>query len=158
MKLLEEVSERLDNRCIRTRCAEGRCSLSLAGIERDKYVLVAMDDPNSPADQTQTRCDFLYFGESPNSNATFASPIELTSRKRKRLTRIVAQLRAGAELAETLLPDNAEVQCVPLAVGPFGPVKRREFRKESNRIWFGGRPTYAISVECGSRLADALDV
>ena len=115
-----------------------------------------MDGLGSPVSSTATRCDYLFFGYKTGSSEFWVVPIELTAGLRKRSTRIVAQLRAGANLADQLVTRANDVHFVPVAAGPFNTAKRIEMRRARNRITFRNQKFFLVAVSCGSKLADAL--
>ena len=156
LNLLEEIPASVDSRCVSTSCEDEGCSLSLQGLDAFVYALLAMDGPHSPAPHGETRCDFLFFGNIPDSKRFWVSPVELTESAHKSSTRILDQLRAGGRLAERLVPENLDVQFAPVAAGPFGRFRRMEFRKIENGIVFRQRVFLATAVECGSELLGAL--
>ena len=156
MELLTEIAGRVKLRSLSDECKEGKCHLSLEGLDPTQYILIAMDGPDSPAEQTATRCDFIFFGQIPDSDDFWASPIELTSSENKSSTRVIEQLRAGAELADELAPPNQELGFAPIAVGPFGKFRRLEFRRSENRIAFRGSLVLPTAVSCSSELLHAL--
>ena len=156
MSVLGEILAQLDCGCVRNECRDGGCSLSLSGIDLQKSILITMDDPSSPGSLTSTRCDYLYFGCETGTNRLCVSAVELTVGRMKRSTTIVAQLRAGANTADRLIPLCCDVRFVPVAAGPFGKQKRDEMRRRKNMISFRGHVHYPIAIECGSNLADAL--
>lgn len=154
--MLGEILARLDCRCIRNVCRDGGCSLSLSGIDLQQSILITMDNPRSPGSLTSTRCDYLYFGCEADSDRLSVSAVELTAGRMKSSTTIVAQLRAGAGIADRLIPRCCDVRFIPVAAGPFGKQKRDEMRRRENMISFRGHASYPVAVECGSDLADAL--
>ena len=156
MELLTEIAGKVKLRSLSDECKEGKCHLSLEGLDPTQYILIAMDGPDSPAEQTATRCDFIFFGQIPDSDDFWASPIELTSSKNKSSTRVIEQLQAGGVLADELVPSDQDVSFAPIAVGPFGKFIRREFRRDESRICFRDDRIFPTAVSCHSALLDAL--
>ena len=156
MELLREIASKVSTGSISNECKEGKCHLTLQELDPAQYILIAMDGPSSPASQTETRCDFLFFGRIPDSDHFWVSPIELTASANKPSTRIIEQLRAGADLADNLVPLGQDVSFAPIAAGPFGKFKRREFRSIQNRICFRNTLAFPAAVSCSSDLLDAL--
>ena len=156
MDLLREILDKVSPGSVCKECKEGECHLTLDGLGSTKYVLIGMDGPWAPASQTETRCDFLFFGRIPDSGEFWVSPIELTASVHKSSTRVLEQLRAGADLAADLLPLDQDVSFAPVAAGPFGKFRRREFRSGQNRISFRNNLVFPAAVACGSELLDAL--
>ena len=156
LDLLKRIVSKVNPKCLTTVCEDSGCCLSLHGIDPSVYALLAMDGPSSPAPQNETRCDFLFFGQIPESDRFWVSPIELTTGTNKSSTTILDQLRAGGHLAEHLVPTQEDVQFAPVAAGPFGKFRRLEFRRRENSVSFRNHGILVTAVDCRSELSAAL--
>ena len=156
MTLLQAINVQLDPRCHRHHCEDEDCCLELEGLVPSRYLLISMEGLGAPVSITVMRCDYLFFGYKAGSSDFWVVPIELTAGLRKSSTRIVAQLRAGADLADKLVPQAADIHFVPVAAGPFNRAKLFEMRRTRNRIAFRNQKFFLVAVSCGNKLADAL--
>ena len=156
MNLLNEILVDVDFRCIKNACAGDGCSLALQDIDPNRYILISMDGCGAPTLQTSTRCDFLFVGHVSDVAGFWVIPVELTRGVNKPISTIVRQLRAGAQVAESLILQGQDLQFTPVAAGPFRKNRRTEIRKSGNEITFR-TDSYPIDLaECGDKLTDAL--
>ena len=141
---------------MRQKCEDSGCCLLLDGFDSNNYILITMEDSNSPVAASGKKCDFIFFGCKPGCKDFWIAPVELTTSSRKSSELILDQLRAGTEVSDTLLPQDADVRFLPIAAGPFRKFKRAHFRRRENMIEFRGNRAYLQAVECCSNLAAAL--
>ena len=157
MNVLKHIASNVDCDCIRRVCEDNLCSLSLEGLDPNQYILIKTDDPKAPLYLGTTRhCDFLFIGRKLDSEQFWVSPVELTTGVRKSSTLIVEQLRAGATIADSLIPLAQDLEFVPIAAGPFKKDKRAQMRRACNMIHFRTFRTFLTAVDCGSKLHEAL--
>ncbi|MDE0298478.1 MAG: hypothetical protein OXN17_07595 [Candidatus Poribacteria bacterium] len=158
--LANAVRTRVSEECLTTRCQKEGCKVSLPRIggfpDRQRpYVVIDMDHSESPASQDEQRCDFLFVGECENQG--WVVPLEL-KRGQPTANEIVHQLRAGASIAEDIVPRNAEAKFRPVAAYG-GELKRHQlklFRYKANRIEFRGQREGVRLIRCGVSLKHAL--
>ena len=155
MTLVEEVRKAVSDGCITRRCREQSCSLSLNGTSQQAFA-IDMNHADSPVDQDQTRCDFLFLGSLTGQDDEWVVPIEL-KRGEIGATEARDQLQAGAKAAERLVPRGRDCRFLPLAVSrSMARAERDRLRKDSHRVGFRGRRFLVERVRCGSQLAHAL--
>ena len=152
---VEAVRAGTDSRCHESRCRDSGCSLLLHQSPQPN-VLISLEHEASPAGVDEPRCDFLFVGGEDGDRGAWVAPIELTTGN-KRASEFVTQLRAGAVIADRLLPQGVQTRFSPVAVHDgLRPVESRNLKKPSNRVNFRGKSVAIQLVRCGSRLADAL--
>ena len=150
--IVEEVRRAVPAGCVATRCRKQGCSVPLNGAPSPR-VVIDLDHP-SIADQNETRCDYIFIG---GPGSAWVAPMEL-KRGRPKAGEIVPQLRAGAAIADKIVPVGAKVQFLPIAVHG-GRVDESEFRmfgKKANRVRFRDQTREIKLHRCGRPLALAL--
>ena len=155
MTVTQVVRSAIPRGCITRRCREEGCSLSLSGTSQQAFA-IDMNHDDSPSDQNQTHCDFLFVGSLSGQNEEWVVPIEL---KRGEIGASEArdQLQAGADAADQLVPHGLDFRFLPLAVSrSMNSAERAQLRKDSHKIRFRGRRVLAERTRCGSQLADIL--
>ncbi len=158
--LSNAVREEVSEECLTTRCQKVGCKVSLPSIggfpDRQRpYAVIDLDHSQSPAPQDRLRCDFLFIGECKSQD--WVVPLEL-KRGQPTANEIVPQLRAGASIAEDIVPRNAEVKFRPVAAYG-GELKRHQwnhFRKKVNWIRFRNQSEGVRLIRCGASLEQAL--
>lgn len=113
------------------------------------FVLIDLDDPASPTGGTGVRCDYLFIGSEKN----LVAPLELKEGP-PRASTVVKQLRAGARIADSLIPtDGTRIAFRPVIIFKgMPPRERREFTKSENKIWFRGKSSFVTLHKCGKPL------
>lgn len=155
MTLASNLKQQLDQRSLAARCRRKGCSLSLKGVQGE-WTLVDLDSPWSPISQTATRCDFLFIGALRRGEPECIAPIEL-KRGDVNANEVIAQLRAGALLAEAYTSTKTAVRFVPiLASGRLHKAQHNQLRRQSSRISFWDRQVFVQRVQCGDFIARAL--
>ena len=155
MTVTQAVRSAIPHGCITRRCREESCSLSLGGTSQQAFA-IDMNHDDSPVDQNQTHCDYLFVGSLSGLNEEWVVPIEL-KRGAIGATEARDQLQAGADAADRLVPRDLDCRFLPLAVsGRLAQAERAQLRKNSHMIRFRGRRVLIERVRCGSRLADSL--
>ena len=151
MTITQEVRDAVSDECITRRCREQGCLLSLNGTSQQAFA-IDMNHDDSPVDQNQTHCDFLFVGSLAGETEEWVVPIEL---KRGAISAGEAreQLQAGADAADRLVPRDLDLRFLPLAVsGSMARAERDQLRKSSHRIRFRRRMVLAERTRCGSEL------
>ena len=155
MTVTQSVRSAIPRGCITRECREQSCSLSLGRTSQQSFA-IDMNHDDSPVDQNQTHCDFLFVGGLSGQSEEWVVPIEL---KRGAISASEArdQLQAGADAADRLVPHGLDFRFLPLAVsGRLAQAERAQLRKNSHMIRFRDRRVLIERVRCGSQLADTL--
>ena len=122
----------------------------------EPYALISLENEFSPADKSQSHCDYLFVGGPDEQNGgPWVAPVELGSKKASVL---VAQLRGGATIAAALIPSSALVKFKPI-FAHNGGLHRQEFdtlRKDGSKVRFRNENVLVATVRSGARLVDAL--
>lgn len=153
---VDVVKSKTDPKCQTTVCRDGRCSLSLNDAPQP-YVLVSLEHQASPVQQGEPRCDYLFVAVDDNDGVDWIMPIELTAGA-ARVSKFLPQLRAGASIADKLIPSRAAVRFRPTAVygGELRRIERVNFLKPANQVQFRNHKEVIRLVRCGSPLTKAL--
>ena len=150
--LVESVRSAVAERCRATRCRARGCSVSMNGIQGD-HILINMDCHSLGIGRRDRRCDYIFVSD----DGDWVVALEL---KRGDLdaSYVVEQLRAGARFVERIVPRDADVNFVPLAVygGKFHRKEREELLKRANWISFRGRRVQVDSLRCGRSIIEKL--
>ena len=84
-------------------------------------VLIDLDSDDAPVRRNQERCDYIFVAQ---ANDTRVAALELKGGKLD-ASEVVRQLRAGARLAERIVPADAPVRFAAIAVHGGG-IHRKE--------------------------------
>ena len=157
MTTVEIVRQRTDIQCQSTRCSDGQCSLSIAQ-RPEPSVLISLEHPAAPVATNQPRCDYLFVGGSDENHGPWVAPVELTASS-ARVSKFLPQLRAGAVIADALLPQNIQVRFRPVAAygGELRRIERDNFLKPANHVRFRRKSEPIRLVRCGSPLTKAFN-
>lgn len=136
-----------------TRCRKQNCSLGMRGAP-EKHVLIDLDGDDAPVRRNQARCDYIFVGR---ATTDCVAALELKGDKPD-ASEVVSQLRAGAKIAESLVPRSSQVRFAAIAVfgGGMHRKERDDLLKRRNRITFRGERSPVTLVRCGDTLASAL--
>ena len=107
MSAVEIVSEKTDKQCHVSLCSESGCTLSMTNAPEPR-VLLSLEHEASPADAAKPHCDFLFVGGCDHEIGEWVAPVELTA-SAARVSKFLPQRRAGAEIANYLIPRNLQV-------------------------------------------------
>ena len=156
MSAVRTVREKTDMQCHTTVCRDGSCSLSLEDVS-EPWVLVSLEQETAPVKAKQVHCDYLFVGDSDGKGGPWVAPVELTA-SAARVSKFLPQLRAGADIADKLLPQNVQVRFRPVAAygGELRRIERDNFLKPANHIAFRSKKVPIKLVRCGSPLTKAL--
>ncbi len=153
--IVDTVKQNTDSRCHTTACVDSGSSLQMAGAPQP-YALISLENEFSPADKSQSHCDFLFVGGLDGQNGgPWVAPVELGNKKTSVL---LAQLRGGATIAAALIPKSVLVKFKPI-FAHTGGLHRQEFdtlRKDGSKVRFRNQNILVATVRSGTRLADAL--
>ena len=128
------------------------CGVRLDGAPTPR-VVVDLDKPGAPLGPGETRCDYLFFAESPSAPGWLA-PLELKG-GRFQATGVQAQLQAGADAASGLLSQAVAVRFCPIIVSR-GTRKNEREKLKRIRIRYRGAVEPVRQMGCDRRLADVL--
>ena len=109
--VVDAVKNKAHAGCQVTRCRKPGCSLSMKGAPA-KYVLIDLDSTDAPVRRNQVRCDYIFVGRTATD---CVAALELKGGKPD-ASEVVSQLRAGARIAERVLPSGASVRFAAIAV------------------------------------------
>lgn len=154
--VVETVRQKTDVQCHATTCRDGRCSLSLDGVPKPN-VLISLEHEAAPVGTNQAHCDYLFVGGNDENSGPWVAPVELTA-SAARVSKFLPQLRAGAVIADKLLPQGGRVRFRPIAAygGELRRIERDNFLKSTNKVRFRGKPELIQLIRCGSPLTNAL--
>lgn len=153
---LERLDERIDSGCLVEGCSRPGCTVGLEGAP-GPYRLIDLDHPDSPARASAKRCDYLFIGEADGGAGLHVVPLELKS-SGIRIGAVSSQLRAGAKIAERIVPGASSIRFVPVAAHG-GNLHRRwfnELARPGNRVPFRGKRYPIRLIRCGEPLSGAL--
>ena len=155
LSAVEIVLVKTDRQCHSTSCSDSGCSLSMRDAP-EPGVLLNLEHETAPVVDNATRCDYLFIG-GDEKKGEWVAPVELTT-SAARVSKFLPQRRAGAEIANDLIPRNLQVRFRPIAVygGELRRIERDNFLKRANRVVFRNKPTPVKLVRCGSPLTKAL--
>ena len=150
------VRSKTDPQCHVTRCRDGGCDLSMENAPAPR-ALIYLEHTAAPVESNSPHCDYLFIGGGDSGNGPWVAPIELTA-SAARVSKFLPQLRAGAKIADRLIPPGARVRFRPVAAygGELRRIERDNFLKSANHVRFRGKTTPVKLVRCGSPLNKAL--
>ena len=148
---LEQVI--VDSRCLAETCGKQGCAIELEGSPSPS-LLIDMDHPDSPAGRSAMRCDYLFIGKGSEDTALCVVPLELKS-SGIRTNTVSSQLRAGARVAERIVPGSSSIRFVPVAA--HGGMHRKQIKDlRRMHVPFRGEKYPIQLIHCGDHLAAAL--
>ena len=120
-------------------------------------MLISLEHEAAPVQAKQAHCDYLFVGGSDGKGGPWVAPVELTA-SAARVSKFLPQLRAGADIADKLLPQNVQVRFRPVAAygGELRRIERDGFLKSANHVVFRRKKVPIKLVRCGSPLTKAL--
>jgi len=155
--LVDQVAAVVDGRCVVVEIEKEECRVSLecAPVSR---LIVDLDEPGSPLEHPNRRCDYLFFADDDASGDGWVAPLELKS-GRFRAGQCVRQLIAGTQAASKLVPRDLAVRFRPIAVygGVLHAAERRRLRSRYESIRFRDTCERVRLLKCSSRLAEELE-
>lgn len=148
------VHKKFSKKCLTRKCSRPGCGVSLKGAPSPRLI-IDFDKPGSPLGQSDTRCDFLFIAED-NDESGWVAPLELKSGGLD-ASQAIKQLRAGARVAEEIVPQDEPVRFRPIAA--HQGIHRAELiklRNKASRIRFRGQMEYARLMSCDAALVEKL--
>ena len=154
MSLVSQVLQKVNGDCLAQRCRKNNCSLTLDDLP-DLFILVDMDHKKAPTlSEEEKKCDYIFIGD--KDDAGWVAPLELKGGK-FRASEVVAQLQAGARVADHIVPQGAQTRFRPIVVHGRG-IHRAELKHlQKRRVRFRNQNNLVGKARCGTSLADALN-
>ena len=147
---IEGIRREFRSTCLVNSLERGDCTISLDGVPEPRLV-VDLDLPGSPLNQSAVRCDHLLFAGG-SASAILVAPVEFKGVWRRK---IPDQLQAGAGVAEARVPSGTNVRFRPVAA--LRRFKPKGAQHDARRmVTFRGRAEPVRVVLCGDRLAKAV--
>ena len=152
--MLALIDERVDARCMVTTMNKQGCTVDTDDAPVPCRV-IDMDHSAAPADPSDRKCDYLFLAADAGRRRILVVPLELKSTGLNPAS-VVAQLLAGAGVAEQPVRGISPVRFVPVAVHG-GRVHRRQYQElRTKRIRFRNNDNEIVTMPCGSPLTAAL--
>ena len=153
---LERLDARIDPGCLAEGCSRSGCAVGVEGAP-SPYRLIDLDHPDAPARASATRCDYLFVGEADEGAGLHVVPLEFKS-SGVRAGKVSSQLRAGARIAERIVPGASSIRFVPVAAHGGKLHRRRinELARPANGVPFRGQRYSIRLIRCGEPLSGAL--
>ncbi len=148
--LVEIVRGKIKEECIANGCKKDGCNVSLKCAPRQRLI-IDFDKPGSPLGQADKRCDYLFVANESTSR-NWLVPLELKKGKVD-AKKVIKQLKAGADIAQKLVPSNIEVNFRPVvAHRGIRKAEREELKKPRNKIRFRDFGESVRLINCGDKL------
>ena len=161
--IVEAVRAKTNSLCQTDCCYDSGCYVSLHGIP-EPYVLINLEHDAAPRHhghsrhQSHPHCDFLLVAGGDENGGPWVAPIELTTGN-KDVCLILRQLRAGADIADNLLPHGASFRFMPILAHDgrlHSYVITEVLRRSSSYIQLRNESESIELTRCRGTLADAL--
>ena len=166
MSPLEHIDRIVDPGCLVKACEKQGCTVRLEDAPHPSR-LIDMDHPDSPAGRDvkrrrlrqrgARRCDYLFVGEGDEDTTLYVVPLELKS-SGIRTNTVSSQLRAGARVAERIVPGSSSIRFVPVAAhgGRLHRKQIKDLAKPGMSVPFRGEKYPIRLIRCGDPLTAAL--
>lgn len=144
----------IEQRCrsaLSDKCGDKKCDVVLDGKLPTPWALVNMDK-TSLKTQNVTRCDYLFIAGT--DNRCWVVPIELTSGRNKKSSKMAEQLQAGANFAHRHLHDSIKAIFRPVFVTKG--LRKAEQLQARKLVKFRGQSEAPEVISCGDPLSKAL--
>ena len=131
------------------------CEISLDDAPPSR-VVIDFDKPGSPLGKSATRCEYLLVADREGGGG-WVVPMEFKS-SRMKVSKVAEQLRAGARVAEELVPKASPISFRPVAVvyEPVNKKQRRDLKHPGNAVRYRGCREPVRVLRCGDSLAGVL--
>ena len=116
--IVEAVKAKIKSLCQTDCCCDSGCCISLEGIPKP-YVLINLEHDAAPRHRNHSphqhhpHCDFLLVAGNDENGGPWVAPIELTTGNKSGDV-VLRQLRAGADIADDLLPPGVSFRFRPI--------------------------------------------
>lgn len=160
--IVEYVKMNTNLPCQTDTCSDSGCCMSMQGVP-EPYVLISLEHDDAPRHRDHSRhrnhphCDYLLIAGDDENGGPWVAPIELTTGNKDSDT-LLRQLRAGADIADQLLPPDITFRFKPIFAHD-GRLHRYVFEvisRESNYIQLRGESEQIELTRCREVLAGAL--
>lgn len=153
---VEEIRERVNLGCVvQGNLVKGNCTVFLDSSPH-KCISIDFDHKDNPLGTKVTRCDFLYVAE--HQGMVYVALLELTTDSDKEVSKVLQQLQAGAECAQTLVPKGTRVCFTAHLVSTRLRKERyRNFRDSKCKVNFYQYRTRIKLSDCGMLLSEIVD-
>lgn len=151
--MIDVIKKNVNQECIKEmKLRKNGCGISLNKLPQQKLI-IDLDKLNCL--ENQTRCDFLFIAELPEKSGWIV-PIELKQGE-PRVSKIEQQLQAGAKVAETLVPRDANVKFCPVVASGEGVSKRQRRTLRDISIRFRDQTKAVRRIRCEGSLHTVLE-
>ena len=149
--LISAVRSSVPESCTATTLNKGRCNIRLGRVPQGRERLILdFDEPGPHWDANQERrCDYLFLEEIPDEPGR-VRPIELKGNSFRAST-VIAQLQAGANVAELLIPPGCDVDLQAILASGSLPKAERKVVLNAT-ISFRGKARPMKRIRCGADL------
>ena len=154
--LVEAVRRKIEDSCIEDGALRRKdCEISLEDAPRPRIV-IDFDKPGSPLGESRKRCEYLFVGDRDGGGG-WVVPMEFKS-SRMNVSRVAEQLRAGARVAERLVPKQSPISFRPVAViyESVNKKQRRDLKEARNAVRYRGYREPVRVLQCGGLLTEVL--
>ena len=142
--LVEAVRRKTKDSCIEDGPLRRKdCEVSLENAPRPR-VVIDFDKPGSPLAEGRTRCEYLFVADR-DGGCGWVVPMEFKSGK-MRVSKVAEQLRAGARVAERLVPKQNPISFRPVAViyESVNKKQRRDLKEARNAVRYRSRSSLSL--------------
>ena len=163
--MVAAVKDQVDEGCLQEdnkKLSAKNCSLYLAGSPGPRLV-IHFDKSGSPLGESDTKPDFLFLSDKGGKDKKgqdglgLLVPIELSAGRSKSALKIKDQLQAGVDWSDTAIPEQCQLQLLPIYCGAIDNFEKSQINKASFRIKFRGSKESVLLRQCGSKLTEALE-
>ena len=161
--IVEAVKAKTKSLCQTDCCYDSGCCMSLEGIP-EPFVLIHLEHDAAPRHRDHSRhlnhphCDFLLIAGDDENGGPWVVPIELTTGN-KDGDLLLRQLRAGADIADDLLPPGVYFRFRPMLAHDgrlHQYVITEVIRRQSSLIQLRDESESIELTRCQKKLADSL--
>ncbi len=161
--IVDSVRARTSPLCQTDCCCDSGCCSSVQGLP-EPYVLINLEHDDAPKHREHSRqhfhphCDYLLIAGDDEDGGPWVAPIEMTTGNKDYET-LLRQLRAGADIADDLLPAGVSFKFRPIFVhdGRVHPyVINVLLRQQGNSIQFRNETQLIELSRCRGQIAEAL--
>ena len=158
------VKSQVDQACLlvdKKQLKSGECYLLITGAPKP-HLVINFDKPESPLGANDEKPDFLFLSDKGGKDKKgqgglgLLVPIELSAGRSKSAQHIKNQLQAGVDWSQKVIPEQSQLQLIPIYCGPIDNLEKAEIKKAQFRVVFRGQKETALLRRCGSKLTDAL--
>ncbi len=151
--LCDRVKCRICADYLSKKCSKNSCSVKLKDAP-DPHLLIDVD--KMPKGGNTKRCDYIFIGCGDKNDKNWVVAIEL-KKGQAQASQVLAQLRAGAELADRIIPEDASVQFLPVvASNNIHSTQMGILKKKASRVKFRQGSVFVERIRCRCTLASVL--